>query len=82
MPTADQKRLRVAREELARVVAEIVEIAEEKNHMRCPYRTAVDSCTFAGGCENQERRALPRRCAGDEAIFGRARVSGKQGSAV
>ena len=60
--------IRAALARLTDVLAGIAHTADEKNRLRCPYKTVDSHCTFAGGCQNQRREADTNHCLGDELI--------------
>jgi hypothetical protein len=51
----ERTRMRLAMNGLQSVLTDVATSVVSRIHERCPYRTANDHCTFAGGCVNQRR---------------------------
>ena len=64
----EHEKIRTALANLTDVLAGIARTADEKNRERCPYKTVDLRCTYAGGCQNQQRKAGAILCTGDSFI--------------
>jgi hypothetical protein len=65
---SEHNKIRAAFARLIEVLTDIAQTADERNHERCPYKTAEMNCTFQGGCQNQRRQPEEVHCAGDHLI--------------
>lgn len=64
----DVERVRDAYAALMRLVGDVSADVQARIDERCPYRTALDACTFRGPCENQRRAAASVACGGDHRL--------------